>query len=78
MGSHISSHQKIGSYVVTPRRVASKMRNSYTLETLDGDPIDGVFNARQLPGFEPRDGTRLAFNELVRENRPDDEEDSGV
>jgi hypothetical protein len=54
------------------------MRNSYTLETLDDDPIDGVFNARQLRGFEPRDGTRLAFNELVRENRPDDEEDSGV
>jgi hypothetical protein len=61
-----------------PRRVVSKMLNSYTLETLEGDLIDGVFNARRLRTFEPRDGTRLAFDELVRENRLDDEEDSEV
>jgi len=58
-----------------PRRVFSKKRNSYTLETLEGDPVDGVFNARRLRAFEPREGTKLAFDELVRENKSDEEEE---
>jgi hypothetical protein len=58
-----------------PCRIVTRQRNSYTLETLDGDPIDGVFNARRLRAFIPRDGTKLAFNELVRENEPDEPED---
>jgi hypothetical protein len=56
-----------------PRRVVMQQRNSYTLETLDGDPLDGVFNARRLRAFEPREGTKLAFDELVKENEPDEE-----
>ena len=55
-----------------PRRIVTRQRNSYTLETLDGDPIEGVFNARRLRAFIPRDGTKLAFDELVRENEPDE------
>jgi hypothetical protein len=51
-----------------------KKQNSYTLETLDGDPVDGVFNARRLRAFEPREGTKLAFDELTRENEPEEEE----
>ena len=59
----------------TPCRIVTKQRNSYTLETLDGNPIDGVFNARHLRAFTPRDGTKLAFDELVRENEHDMPED---
>ena len=57
-----------------------QQHNSYTLETLDGDPIDGVFIARCLHMFHPREGTKLAFEEPVRENGPDedDEEEMGV
>jgi putative aminopeptidase FrvX len=64
----------------SPRRVVKRQRNSYTLKTLDGDPIDGVFNARRLHVFQPREGTKLAFEELVRENEPDenDKEEMGV
>jgi hypothetical protein len=55
-----------------PRRVVARKRNSYTLETLDSEPMDGMYNARCLHMFEPREGTKLAFNELVRENEPDE------
>ena len=57
-----------------------QQHNSYILETLDGDPIDGVFIARCLHMFHPREGTKLAFEEPVRENGPDedDEEEMGV
>jgi hypothetical protein len=44
------------------------------LETLDGNPMDSLFNARCLHAFEPREGTKLAFNELLRENELDGEE----
>ena len=37
--------------------------------------IDGVFNARRLRVFTPRDGTKLAFDELVWENEPGKHED---
>jgi hypothetical protein len=59
-----------------PRRIVARKLNSYTLETLDGEPMDGVYNARRLRMFEPREGTKLAFDELVRENEPD--KDLGV
>jgi hypothetical protein len=57
-----------------PHRIVKCLRNSYLLETLDGDPIDGIFNARRLRPFEPREGTKLAFDELLRENEPDEGE----
>jgi hypothetical protein len=57
-----------------PHHMVTRQCNSYTLETLDSNPIDGVFNARHLQVFTPRDGTKLAFNELVQENEPEDED----
>ena len=36
------------------------MLNSYRLETLDGQPVDGEFHARRLRRFVPREGTELA------------------
>lgn len=50
-----------------PHRIAGRQLNSYTLETLDGLPLDGVFHSRRLRTFEPRDGTKLAMLELDRE-----------
>ena len=47
------------------RRCSSWLRgmfplNSYKLETLQGTPLEGLFNARRLRGFVPREGTELA------------------
>ena len=41
-------------------RVTERLLNSYKLETLQGTPLDGLFNARRLRGFIPREGTELA------------------
>jgi len=43
-----------------PRCVASRVGNSYTLTTLEGFPLSGLFHARRLRRFIPRDGTTLA------------------
>ena len=43
--------------------------NSYTLERLDGTPIPGNFSARRLRGFTPRDGTKLAEEQVEVEQR---------
>jgi hypothetical protein len=48
-----------------PHRVATRQLNSYTLETLGGLPLSGVYNARRLRAFEPREGTKLAMEELA-------------
>ena len=42
-----------------PRRVTSRDRNSYKLETLEGLPIGNRFSSRQLHRFIPRNGTAL-------------------
>ena len=34
--------------------------NSYKLETLDGQPIEGEFHTRRLRAFTPREGMELA------------------
>jgi len=49
-----------------PYRVTARQLNSYTLETLDGLPLTGVYNSRRLRAFVPREGTKLAAEELVR------------
>jgi hypothetical protein len=49
-----------------PHRVVTRQLNSYTLETLDGLPLTGVYNSRRLRAFEPREGTKLAREELIR------------
>jgi hypothetical protein len=43
-----------------PRRVVSRNRNSYVIETLEGLPIKGRFSSRRLRRFIPRTGTALA------------------
>ena len=44
----------------SPQRVVSRNLNSYSLAKLDGSPITGLFSARRLQEFVPREGTRLA------------------
>ena len=42
-----------------PWRVTEWLLNSYTLESIDGDPLKGDYNARRLREFVPREGTEL-------------------
>ena len=53
----------------TPQRVVKRHLNSYTLETLHGDPIPGFFSARRLRGFIPKEGTKLAEEQKQIEER---------
>ena len=48
-----------------PHHVATWKLNSYTLETLSGLPLTGVYNSRRLRMFELREGTKLAKEELA-------------
>ena len=58
----------------TPQRVASRHLNSYVLETLNGDPIPGTFSARRLRRFIPKEGTKMAEDQkLVEERRAREE-----
>jgi hypothetical protein len=59
-----------------PHRVKTKQLNSYTLETLAGLPLAGVFNSRRLRAFTPRTGTKLAMAELVRMETVEEEEEA--
>ena len=49
-----------------PHRIVTRKLNSYTLETLGGLPLAGDYNSRRLRIFEPREGTKLAMEELSR------------
>jgi len=44
----------------------TQLLNSYTLETLSGLPLTGVYNTRRLRAFEPHEGMKLALSELTR------------
>jgi hypothetical protein len=52
-----------------PHRVASRQLNSYTLETLKGEPVPGSFSARRLRRFIPREGTKLAEMQKLVEQK---------
>lgn len=60
----------------TPQRITSRNLNSYTLETLSGDPVQGTFSARRLRRFTPLEGTRLAEEQKLIEQRCTQEEKS--
>ena len=56
-----------------PQRVVARNLNSYTLEKLDGTPIAGLFSARRLREFIPKEGTKLAQEQAIlhRQLEPD-------
>jgi hypothetical protein len=60
-----------------PRRVTSRDRNSYKLETLEGLPIGGRFTARRLRRFLPRRGTALHEAQAKIEEERGDKEAKG-
>ena len=59
-----------------PHRVKTKLLNSYTLETLTGLPLAGIYNSRRLRAFTPRTGTKLAIAELVHMETVEEEEEA--
>jgi hypothetical protein len=60
LAKSIGSERKLMPMWSEPHRVSEKMLNSYKLETLGGQPLDGEYHARRLRGFVPREGTELA------------------
>jgi hypothetical protein len=55
----LSTERKLLLKFSAPRRVVSRNKNSYQLETLEGFPIAGKFSSRRLRLFIPRRGTKL-------------------
>lgn len=53
----------------TVKYCSERLLNSYKLETLDGQPVEGEFHARRLRGFVPREGTELAEQQKEVETR---------
>jgi transposase InsO family protein len=60
LASTLSTERKLAPLWSPPRRVTERILNSYKLEELDGTPLDGLFNARRIRSFTPREGTTLA------------------
>ena len=56
-----------------PHRVASWLRNSYTLESLDGTLFPGYTTLEDY-AFEPWSGTRLAAEEMAQLEEHEDED----
>ena len=62
----------------TPQRITTRHLNSYTLETLNGDPLPGSFSARRLRRFLPKEGTRLAAEQILVEQQRNDSEEQDL
>jgi hypothetical protein len=61
------SDRKLLPKFSAPRRVVSRIVNSYHLETLKGLPIGGRFSSRRLRLFIPRRGTELEETQALIE-----------
>ena len=60
LAKSISTERKLTPMWSEPRRVVERLLNSYKLETLNGQPLEGEYHARRLREFVPREGTELA------------------
>lgn len=58
-----------------PHRITERLRNSYCLETMQGEPLSGEFYARRLRAFIPREGTKLDKEQREREMQKEQEEE---
>jgi hypothetical protein len=65
----IGSERKLTPLWSEPHRIIEKLLNSYKLETLEGQQLDGEYHARRLRGFVPREGTELATQQKEIETR---------
>jgi RNase H-like domain found in reverse transcriptase/Integrase core domain len=77
LAKSISSERKLTPMWSEPYRILERLLNSYKLETLEGQPLDGEHHARRLRAFTPREGTELAAQqkeiEAQRREELDDE-----
>ena len=70
----IGSERKLMPMWSKPHRVSERILNSYKLETLEGQQLDGEYHARRLRKFTPREGTELETQQkAVEMNRIDNE-----
>ena len=51
----------------SPQQVISKQLNSYTIESLKGDPMPGMFSMQQLRKFTPKEGMKWAEEQKLIE-----------
>ena len=63
LANTLSTARKIEPTWTGPWRVTERLLNSYTLESLDGEPLRGEYNARRLREFVPQDGTELTLEQ---------------
>ena len=64
-----------------PHCISTWKVNSYTLETLTGVPLNGVYHVWRLHAFHPQEGTKLALSEATccnAANTEDKSEEEGL
>ena len=69
LAKSISSERKLAPMWSEPHRVLERLLNSYKLETLTGELLEGEYHARRLREFIPREGTDLAIQQKEVEAR---------
>lgn len=72
-GAHntLKARRKILLKWSPPHRITEQLRNSYHLETIQGEPIHGEFHTRRLRVFIPKEGTKLVNEQRERERQKD-------
>jgi hypothetical protein len=65
----IGFKQKLMPMWSEPHIVLEKLLNSYKLEALEGQPLEGEFHSQRLPAFKPRKGMELALQQNNLEAR---------
>ena len=63
----LSTECKLVPLWSSPHHVTEHLLNSYRLKTLEGVPLDGLFNVRCLRGFSPKEGTKSAMQQKTVE-----------
>ncbi|CAK5283658.1 unnamed protein product [Mycena citricolor] len=75
----VSNDRKLTCRWTEPHRVKARTRNSYTLESVEGIPLDGHYNARRLRHYKPRDSTPLAkAQDEYKKRRGEQEDDKSI
>ena len=67
LNNTLKTEKKLAPMWSAPHRVVKRIVNSYPLETLDGQQLEGAYSARRLRRFTPREGMMLAEEQKRRE-----------
>jgi hypothetical protein len=65
----IGSERKLAPMWSELHRIVKQLLNSYKLETLQGQPLDGEYHARRIQKFISREGTELAAQQKEIETK---------